>query len=287
MTRIFFTKKTETMKQLFLTMALGFAAYHLNAQCCAKPQAIDQFAAFSTKAGFSSIHDEPKVYEGDALKGEMKKIATASGNDAFYYAYKKNEAKKYLLVFQEWWGLNDHIKHESDKYADSLSLNVVAIDLYDGKVATTREEAGQYMQSNKKERSQEIINTIIQSLGADAQFATVGWCFGGGWSMQASLLAGKQSKACIIYYGMPETDMEKIKSLNAEVLMVWPNQDQWINKEVVETFKMNMKTAKKKLTVKEYNANHAFANPSNPKYSKEMGDDAFKASIKFIKEKLK
>ncbi len=268
-------------------MVLGFASYNMNSQCCIKPSAVEQFASFSTKQGFSSIHDEPQVYEGDALKGEMKKIATANGKDAFYYEYKKNGAKKYLLVFQEWWGLNDHIKHESDKYADSLNFNVIAIDLYDGMVATTREEAGQYMQSNKKERSQEIITTIIQSLGNDIQFATVGWCFGGGWSMQASLLAGKQSKACIIYYGMPETDIEKIKTLNADVLMIWPNQDQWINKEVVDTFKMNMKTAKKKLMVKEYNANHAFANPSNPKYSKEMGDDAFKASVKFIKEKLK
>jgi carboxymethylenebutenolidase len=275
------------MKKIFFTITLGFAASNLSAQCCAKPQAVEQFAAFSTKAGFSAIHDEPLVYEGEALKGEMKKIATASGNDAFYYFYKKNDAKKYLLVFQEWWGLNDHIKHESDKYADSLNLNVIAIDLYDGKVAKTREEAGQYMQANKKERSQEIINTIIQSLEQDAKVATIGWCFGGGWSMQASLLANKQSKACIIYYGMPETDLEKIKTLNADVLMVWPNQDQWINKEVVETFKINMKTAKKQLNVKEYNANHAFANPSNPKYNKEMGDDAFKASVKFIKEKLK
>jgi carboxymethylenebutenolidase len=275
------------MKSIFLLIALGFTAYNLNAQCCAKPQAIDQFAVFSTKAGFSAIHNEPETYDGEGVKGEMKKIATTSGNDAFYYFYKKNDSKKYVLVFQEWWGLNDYIKHESDKYADSLNLNVIAIDLYDGKVATTREEAGQYMQANKKSRSQEIINTIIQSLEKDAMFATVGWCFGGGWSMQASLLAGKQSKACIIYYGMPETDLEKIKTLRADVLMVWPNQDQWINKEVVETFKVNMKTANKKLTVNEYNANHAFANPSNPKYSKEMGDDAFKASIKFIKERLK
>ncbi len=90
-----------------------------------------------------------------------------------------------------------------------------------------------------------------------------------------------------MYYGMPEEKIEKLKTLNAPVLFVWPEQDQWINKEMVTKFEANMKEAKKSVEVKKYNADHAFANPSNPKYSKEFADDAFKNSMTFIKKQLK
>jgi carboxymethylenebutenolidase len=90
-----------------------------------------------------------------------------------------------------------------------------------------------------------------------------------------------------MYYGMPEEKAEKIKTLNAPILFVWPEQDQWINKDMVSKFETNMKTAKKSLEVKAYNADHAFANPSNPKYSKEFAEDAFKNATQFIQTHLK
>jgi carboxymethylenebutenolidase len=86
---------------------------------------------------------------------------------------------------------------------------------------------------------------------------------------------------------MPEEKIEKIKTLNSPVLFVWPKQDQWINKDMVSKFENNMKTADKKLTVEAYEADHAFANPCNPKYSKTFADDAFNKAIEFIKINLK
>jgi carboxymethylenebutenolidase len=47
-----------------------------------------------------------------------------------------------------------------------------------------------------------------------------------------------------------------------------------------------MEKAGKKLIVKSYNADHAFANPSNPKYDKASAEDANQAAVKFIKAKL-
>jgi len=143
------------------------------------------------------------------------------------------------------------------------------------------------MNSLKAERGEAIIKGVISYVGAKANIATIGWCFGGGWSMQASLLAGKQGKACVMYYGMPEEKMEKLKTLNTPILFVWAEKDQWINKEVVTKFEANMKTLSKPLEVKKYDADHAFANPSNPKYSKEFADDAMKNSLEFIKKNLK
>ena len=66
--------------------------------------------------------------------------------------------------------------------------------------------------------------------------------------MQAALLAGKQSKACVMYYGAPEENLDKLKTLNAPVFFVWPEQDQWINKAMVSKFEANMKKANKSVS---------------------------------------
>ena len=105
--------------------------------------------------------------------------------------------------------------------------------------------------------------------------------------MQVTLLAGRQAKSCVMYYGMPEEKIEKLKTLHAPVLFIWPEKDQWINKEVVSKFETNMKQEKKPLEIKSYNADHAFANPSNPNYSKDFAEDAFKLAMAFIKNGLR
>ena len=89
-----------------------------------------------------------------------------------------------------------------------------------------------------------------------------------------------------MYYGAPEEKMEKLKSLNTPVFFVWPEQDQWINKAMLTKFEANMKAVNKSLEIKAFNADHAFANPSNPKYSKAFADEAFKLSMSFIKKNL-
>ena len=207
--------------------------------------------------------------------------------NAFFIESKK-KSNNWVFVFQEWWGLNDHIKREAENlYNDLGNVNVLALDMYDGKLATDPQTAGKYMQEFKKERGAEIVKAAISFAGSNAKIGTNGWCFGGGQSMQASLLAAKQAAACVIYYGQPEEDVEKLKGLNCDVLNIWPTQDKWINKEVTDKFEANMKAAGKKLTVKSYDADHAFANPSNAHHNKEFTADAYKHTIAFFKERLR
>ena len=185
-------------------------------------------------------------------------------------------------------GLNDYIKKESERlYNDLGNVNVIALDLYDGKVATTREDAGKFMQAVKEDRAQAIIKGAIEYAGPKARIATIGWCFGGGWSLQASIMAGKQDVACVMYYGMPEKSVDRLKTLNADVLGNFANKDQWINPKVVAQFETDMKEAGKKLYVHEFDADHAFANPSNPHYNKDATADAYSKAIPFIKERMK
>lgn len=84
--------------------------------------------------------------------------------------------------------------------------------MYDGKLATDRETAGKYMQEFKQERGDMIIKGALDHMGKKAKVGTVGWCFGGGQSLLTALAAGNQASACVIYYGMPTEDVERLKN---------------------------------------------------------------------------
>lgn len=271
-----------------LTITLSLLVSNLifaQKSCCSKPQSTEAFAMLTHNEKFVATHLDPTPFTLSSPIGKDITFKTPDGREGYAYEIKATTpTNNYVLVIHEWWGLNDYIKQESEKIFSTLgNVNVIAIDLYDKKVASVKDSAAKYMQGVKSERAEAIIKGVLTHIGTKANVATIGWCFGGGWSMQTSLLAGKQSKACVMYYGMPEEKIERIKTLNAPVLFVWPEQDQWINKDMVTKFENNMKTAKKSLEVKAYNADHAFANPSNPKFSKEFAEDAFKNAMSFIK----
>lgn len=277
------------MKTTLTIIFIVFGVITKSQNCCPKPTPTEKFSSLTTDSNFVATHLEPNSFTLENKLGKNITFKTADGNIGYAYEIKSEKpSNNYVFVIHEWWGLNDYIKQESEKIYKTLgNVNVIAIDLYDQKVATTRDSASKYMQSVKTIRAENIIKGALSYVGKNSKIATLGWCFGGGWSLQSTLLSGKQSKACVMYYGMPEDKNDKLKKLNAPVLFIWPEQDQWINKEVVEKFRTNMKAAKKDLDVQNYNADHAFANPSNPKFNKEFADDAFKKAMEFIKLNLK
>lgn len=193
-----------------------------------------------------------------------------------------------MFVIQEWWGLNDYIKKESETFYTDLGedVNVIALDLYDGKIAATADSAMKLIQSAKTERLESIIKGAVTYAGTDSKIFTVGWCFGGMWSLQSSLLAGKQAAGCIMYYGRPENNIEKLKTLNCDVIGFFGNKDRSPSPEVVNKFEADMQAAGKKLTAHKYDAGHGFANPSNPVFNKEAAADAHAKAVAFLKERL-
>lgn len=279
------------MKILTVLSILLISSFKIISQvsCFAKSTSTDAFAMLTNDKKFVDTHLEPLPFELANPLGKAISFKTTDGKEGYGYEIKvEKPTDNYIFVIHEWWGLNDYVKQESEKWFTTLgNVNVIAIDLYDKQVATTRDSASKYMGSVKTDRAEAIIKGALTYVCAKANIATVGWCFGGGWSLQTSLLAGKQAKACVTYYGAPEENLKKLSTLKCPVLFVWPEQDKWINKEMVSKFETNMKTSKKSLQVKSYDADHAFANPSNPKFNKPFADDAFMNASNFIKSKLK
>jgi carboxymethylenebutenolidase len=280
------------MKKISFAVALTFIGVKVFAQTdptvCHTPST-EKFAMFASNKKFNSMHRAPRVYKHvSEAGGKMIKIKTEGADGNGYLLEAKSKTNNWIFVFQEWWGLNDNIKREAENIFNDLgNVNVLALDMYDGKIATNRDDAGKFMGEFKQDRGNAIVKGAISYVGSSAKIGTIGWCFGGGQSMQAALNAGKQAVACVIYYGMPEENLERLKNLNCDVLDIFATQDPWINKDVTSKFEANMKTAGKKLTVKPYDADHAFANPSNPKHNKDATADAYKNSIEFFKARLK
>ena len=267
-----------------ISLSLVIASFSTPAKKQTMPMchAVDEFAAFANDAAFMAAHPAPlpieAVHQGKMIEFPVEGGAVGRG----FLMMAHGNSDKYLLLFHEWWGLNDYIKSETAMWCHDLGINVLAIDLYDGKMATTPEDAGKLMQANDPARSAAIIEGAAKFLGDKATFRTMGWCFGGGWSLQAALQLKEKTKACVMFYGMPEKDIEKLKGLNSDALFIHASQDQWITDAVVSEFETNMVAAGKTLTVNRYDANHAFANPSSPRYN----DASAKAARAVVKAYL-
>lgn len=280
-------------KNLVLVFAfLTYFAFGQKNEVVCHTASTEKFALFASNQSFNNEHPLPRIYmHMTQANGQMITFKTENGADAnAYFLKSKKPTNNWIFVFQEWWGLNDNIKrHAEELFNDLGNVNVLALDMYDGKLATDRENAGKYMQDFKQERGNAIVKGALNYAGKKAKIGTVGWCFGGGQSLLAALTVGKQAVASVMYYGMPVEKVDVLKTLQCDVLNIWPTQDQWINKAVMDKFEANMKAAGKSLTIKSYDANHGFANPSNPmgNYNEAAAKDAYQNTIQFFKTRLK
>lgn len=265
---------------LFVSLVLVLAA-------CKNDSKSGDMSQFADDKSFQAIHGLPDSIDFKP-KGRMTQFnVPGEENGSAYVVRTEKPSKKYLFVFHEWWGMNQYIQRESDRLFNELKdVNVVAIDLYDGKKAKTAEDAGELMKQMSDERGAALINGILNMAGTDAEIATIGWCFGGGWSLKAAVQGTDRMKGCVMYYGVPVEMAGQLSPIQAPILGIFAKQDKWITPEVVAKFQDLAKATGKNLEVHEFDADHAFANPSQPNFNKEAANQANELALNFLKGKL-
>ena len=270
-----------------LTVVIAFSLVTCNNTNPNEQTEGEGMAKFSDDEKFKASHEKPNAVDFEAA-GEMIEFATPDGSVGKAYAIKAaNPTNKYLLVIHEWWGLNDQIKKEAERLFDSLeNVTVMALDLYDGRVTDDADQAGKFMKAIKPERCESIIQGALNLTGEEAEVATVGWCFGGGWSLKSSILAGDNGAGCVIYYGMPVEKAAELVPLKADILGIFASEDGWINKKVVGKFEALTKATGKNFSVHWYEAEHAFANPSSPRYNEKAAQEANELALVFLRDHL-
>lgn len=209
-----------------------------------------------------------------------------------YLAKSASSARKgpAIIVVHEWWGLNDNIKAVVDRYAGE-GYTVLAVDLF-GKVATTPDTAMVLYQTAMKnipagEKNLAAAIAYLKAQGVTS-IGSVGYCFGGHWSLRTGLVGGSDIKAVVMYYGAPITDPAQLTRLKAPVLGLYGGLDKGIPVDSVRAMEKSMKGAGRSVSINVYaDANHAFANPSGQAYNAAAATDAWEKSVAFFKANLK
>jgi carboxymethylenebutenolidase len=292
-TKIVVIKNYKMNKYLIILLVFVLPGYNpikpnkKNIACCGST-AINDFARLGSIPDFVRSHPNPRPLKGKVFEGMDIHFPGTDGKEAHGYEFQtKKQSNKFLFVIHDYFGLGDYAKTESEKFFHDLKdVNVIALDLYDNKSTLNRDTAAKYMQQVTQDRAFAIINGAIKMVGEKAKIGTIGWCFGGGWSLQTAIAAGAHTEACVVYYGMPEKDINKLKSLHSDVLGIFADKDKWINKDVVAGFQKNMEAAGKTLTIKHYDADHGFGNPTTAQHDGVAAADAYKNAITYLKSRL-
>ena len=222
------------------------------------------------------------------LHGTMIKI----GDDRAYLALPEHAKAPLpaLVVIHEWWGLNDHIKHWADRLAAD-GYAAVAVDLYGGTVATTPDDAMKAMKGVDQDKAVKTMLAAYRFLADDPRVmakkrGSIGWCFGGGMSLQLALHA-PELDAAVMYYGRPVTDPKALAQLHAPLLAIFGERDKSFPEDVRDSFDKALTAAGKEHKILVYDAEHAFANPSNPSYDEKSASAAWSEVRKFLAAHLK
>ncbi|HVS15096.1 MAG TPA: dienelactone hydrolase family protein [Thermoanaerobaculia bacterium] len=195
-----------------------------------------------------------------------------------------------ILVIHEWWGLNENIEAMTRRLAGEGYV-ALAVDLYEGVVATDRESAMAAMRDVDEAKALANLRAahgFLQSEHGATAVGVIGWCFGGGWSLNAGIALGDDIAAAIVYYGRLTTDRDRLAQLNAPVLGLFGSEDSGIPVSSVRAFEEAMRQLGKDPAIHVYQgADHAFANPSGERYDAEAAEDAWQRTTAFLAEHLR
>ena len=221
------------------------------------------------------------------MKSETLSFPTAGGETTAYVAIPDAETNKAVLVIQEWWGLNDHIKDIANRYA-AEGFIAIAPDLYRGKVATSPDEASKMMNALQIEDGLDMISNAVAKAGEAldlSHFGITGYCMGGTYALRAACELEGVSAAVPFYGDIPGDDV--LQKLTVPTVFISGTRDQWINPEKVATLEDATERFELPVQSLKYDADHAFFNDTRPEvYDATAAADAWAKAVAFFNEKL-
>jgi carboxymethylenebutenolidase len=198
------------------------------------------------------------------MNAESLNLSTSRGATSAYVARPHGEFTAAVLLIQEWWGINQHIRDIAGRYAGEGYL-CVAPDLFRGRVAKDAAEASALMHALAIEDGMETIRKAMEAAESTynvKQFAVTGYCMGGTFALRAACELPELKAAAPFYGDIPE---EKIlQNLKVPTLFIAGKRDAWINEEKVNGLKEIAAKHNLPVEVISYDADHAFFNDTRP-----------------------
>lgn len=271
------------------TAALGsVAAANLLLSACASnpnpsaPPVVEEepeAAAPAETGGESDLLTEAVDYEDTDGETLMGYLARPEGD----------EARPAIIVIQEWWGLNEHIKDVTRRFAQE-GFVALAPDLYHGVVATEPDEARKLvMELDMAEAVSEIQRAIDflqgQAYVAGPQVGVVGFCMGGGLVLQTAL-AEEDLGAGVVFYGSPLSP-EEAPNVNGPIMGHYGADDGGIPVDAVNAMDAAFDEAGIENEIYIYEgAPHAFFNDTRDSYRPEAVAEAWPRTLEWFRTHL-
>ncbi|MGB5354426.1 MAG: dienelactone hydrolase family protein [Woeseia sp.] len=262
-----------------------------------------QDAARANVDAMSRVHANdtgtPSAAADDAPRQDVigERLPYAEVGDHLVYGYfvfpaDMVEPLPAVIMIHEWWGLNEGMRAMADRLAGEGYI-VLAVDLFNGQVAATPEAARNLMlkvleSPGAAEENLRQARDFLQNIARAPAIASLGWCFGGGWSLNTALLFPNEIAAAVIYYGQVTDDEEKLEALTAPVLGIFAAEDRGIPVGGVRAFESALQRLRKDFEIRVYpGVGHAFANPSGNSYNAAAANDAWQLTLSFLDQKLR
>jgi carboxymethylenebutenolidase len=221
------------------------------------------------------------------MKTETLNLNPAKGATTAYVARPDDAATAVVILIQEWWGINDHIRDIAGRYANEGYI-CVAPDLYRGKLAKDSTEAAKLMQDLAIEDGLATIRAAISETKRThnvQKFGITGYCMGGTFALRAACEISELAAAAPFYGDIPEEDV--LKQLQVPTLFIAGEKDAWINPEKVNGLISAARKYDLPVEVVTYDADHAFFNDTRPQvYDAEAAADAWRRVLDLFREQL-
>lgn len=210
------------------------------------------------------------------MNAETLNLTTSNGATTAYVARPQMEATAAIILIQEWWGINDHIRDVAGRYANQGYL-CVAPDLYRGRLAVDPQQAAALMNALAVDDGMETIRqaiTATEETYSIREFGITGFCMGGTYSLRAACEIAGLRAAAPFYGDVPEPAV--LAKLSVPTLFIAGTRDAWINPEKVNGLKEAARAHNLPIEVMSYDADHAFFNDTRPQvYDAKAAADAW------------
>jgi carboxymethylenebutenolidase len=221
------------------------------------------------------------------MKVETLNLETSHGATTAYVARPDRETEAAVILIQEYWGVNDHIRDLAGRYAREGYL-CVAPDLYRGRLARNPQEASALMQALPMDDGLETIRQAWDAAAETCQikkFAITGYCMGGTFALRAACEFPELKAAAPFYGDIPE--VEVLAKLKVPTLFIAGKRDAWINPEKVNKLKQIAAEYNLPVETVSYDADHAFFNDTRPQvYDAAAAADAWRRVLDLFKKEL-
>ncbi|HET8627228.1 MAG TPA: dienelactone hydrolase family protein [Thermomicrobiales bacterium] len=221
--------------------------------------------------------------------GEMITFAANGGTCPGYLATASAAGAPGVVVIQEWWGINHHIKDVVERFA-AAGYTALAPDLYHGRVVTEPDEAGKAMMAlNIGEAAKDMrgaINHLHEQTGEPV--GIVGFCMGGALSLFAACDNPDAVGACVDFYGGHPAVQYDLAALRAPVLGFFAGEDDFVSPEVVRELDAQLTALGKEHEFTTYQGcDHAFFNDDRPEvYDAAAARDTWQKMLDFYRQHL-